>query len=121
MKSLASIFIAIIISTSVFAGDNLQVNFCNQTSNILSLSTVISCKQITVSNPNYTVKSASIHCEVNGTEYNWTLENGAISSQVQQNLQSLQPTQIVIKGIVLEDENNKERVLKSSTFIKVTP
>lgn len=116
MRYFSLLITSFILSITAYCSDPVTVNFCNNTTNIITLTDFLNCNEITVNDASWTVKSFTINYEMNGNMIEENVIGSAISSNFQNSVQTNSPNQLFIENVILVDANNVEKPLKSATF-----
>lgn len=120
MKNLLLLSLFLILSIPAFCSDDITLGLCNKTASITSTE-LNSCSTLTLNNNQYTIKSFSISFKINGVVYDADVIGNTIPAQFKQDIQTYNPTYILIRKVVLTNiQDNVDRKFGERRF-NVTP
>jgi len=115
MKKIALSLFAVIISVSLFAGNDIKVSFCSGGSKI-TLKELSICKVLTVSSDDWKIKTATIGFAIGDDFKSIKVVGDKISDKLYHNLKSSSSDKIYIEQIVLVNSKGEEMKLGAQTI-----
>lgn len=119
MKYFITLITTLLISFNAYCSDPTTVYFCANTTNIITLTDLLNCNELTVNDATYNIQSLKLGFEANGSYYEQIITGNTIPQTFIDYIQSYSPVKIYMENIILTDSNNQTKNLKPLTF-KVT-
>ena len=130
MKKLTLTIVAAIISTCLFANNDLEASICNlpSTNSItksgktfrtvtISKTAFSNCQQLTLNDKNWKVKSFSVGMTSNKNYHVIHQFDGTLSEKIHKKIKEFSPEKIYIEEIVLINENKEVKEISNFTVI----
>lgn len=113
MKQFIIILFSFIISSSAYCSDPTTVNFCNNTSNSISIVDLLNCNELTINNPDFTIVSVKIGFEANGNYYEQNITGTSIPQSFLDNIQNNTPDKLFFDEIIIQNQSSETKKIKA--------
>lgn len=105
MKKTSLLTVILLLSFAAFAQDNLTLNFCSKPAKEIKIEDLLTCKLLSVDNPEYKVESYTIGFQTGKDYKEVILKDNTISELAIDLIKKHNPTMVYIEEIVLIDKN----------------
>lgn len=112
MKQFIIILFSFIISSSAYCSDPTTVNFCNNTSNSISIIDLLNCNELTINNPDFTIISVTIGFDVNEDYLEQNITGTSIPQSFLDAVQNNTPDKLYFEEIIIQNGNGETKKIK---------
>jgi len=117
MKKIALSIFALILSVSMFAGNDLKISFCDNSSKTIEEQQLLQCNELVVNSDEWKIKRLSIGF-LSGKDYvQLNVEGNKMTKAFMEKLKKASPEYLYIEKILLVNNKGEEMTLKAQKLM----